>query len=93
MELEMQRIKRGRQFIKDFKSSNISDQHYAKLIIYLANLLKGEPLPPEAKDHALKGEWTGFRELHVSGDLLLIYKLSEENLYLIRIGSHAQLFR
>ena len=46
----------------------------------------------ESKDHELKGNWQGYREFHISGDLLLIYKIENKILYLVRIGSHAQLF-
>lgn len=71
----------------------MSEQHYAKYIVYLSNLLQGLELPKEALDHDLKGEWAGCREFHVSGDLLVVYELSNDTLHLIRIGSHAQLFQ
>ena len=40
------------------------------------------------------GELFGYRECHIKGDLLLIYKIEKENLILILvdIGSHSQLF-
>ena len=63
---------------------------YTKWLLGL--LLKEEGLPTESKDHELKGNWQGYREFHISGDLLLIYKIENEILYLVRIGSHAQLF-
>lgn len=69
-----------------------SNQHYAKYILYLGHLLNGETLPKEASDHSLTGQWRGYREFHISGDLLLIYKIENGTLYLVRIGSHAQLF-
>ncbi len=52
-------------------------------------------LPPEANDHPLLGEWKSFREFHLGGDLLLIYKTDLENnqVVLVRIGSHSQLFK
>ena len=71
----------------------MSDQHYSKFIVYLSSLIKKETLPPEALDHSLNGESIGFREFHVSGDLLVIYKITEDILYLTRIGSHSQLFK
>jgi mRNA interferase YafQ len=33
------------------------------------------PLPAEYKDHALEGKFKGFRDCHVHGDHLLIYKI------------------
>ena len=70
----------------------MSNQHYAKYILYLSMLIKGEPLPPEAKDHSLLGKYEDTRELHISGDLILIYLATEMDLVLIRIGTHSQLF-
>lgn len=47
------------------------------------------------RDHALKGEWEGFRELHVEGDWLLIYRIDRDILQLVltRTGSHDTLLR
>lgn len=89
----MLKIKRHKLFIKDLAKITMSEQHYAKYIIYLSNILKKESLPPEAHDHPLQGEYSDFRELHISGDLLLIYRVIDDTLELIRIGSHSQLFK
>jgi mRNA interferase YafQ len=45
------------------------------------------------KDHALKGNWKGYRELHLDKDWLLIYKIDDKNLILTmtRTGSHDEL--
>ena len=56
-------------------------------------LLNDGPLPPEAKEHALQGEWRDFRELHLGGDSLLIYQTDAQHVCLTRPGSHAQLFK
>lgn len=88
----MLNLKRHKQFLKDFKKQEISEKHYAKFVIYLGKLLQNEPLPPEALDHFLKGEWCGFKEFHISGDLLVIYAIQNDTLELYRIGSHSELF-
>jgi len=85
-------LERTKVFKKDISKLKFSNQHYTKYILYLGLLLKEESLPTESKDHELKGNWQGYREFHISGDLLLIYKIENEILYLVRIGSHAQLF-
>jgi len=85
-------LERTKVFKKDISKLKFSNQHYAKYILYLGTLLDEKTLPTEAKDHELKGNWQGYREFHVSGDLLLIYKIENETLYLVRIGSHSQLF-
>ncbi len=88
----MLKLSRHKQFLKDFANHKMSEQHYAKYLVYLSMLLQEQPLPQEALDHALKGEWSGWREFHVSGDLLLIYRIKEQTLELARLGTHSELF-
>ena len=85
-------LERTKVFKKDISKLKFSNQHYSKYILYLGSLLEEKSLPNEAKDHELKGNWQGYREFHISGDLLLIYKIENETLYLVRIGTHSQLF-
>ena len=56
-------------------------------------LLKGENLPQKNKDHALSGNWNGYRECHITSDWLLIYKIYEDRLILSlsRTGTHSDL--
>ncbi len=75
------------------RNIRLTDTQATKLFLYVAHLLNDEVLPPEAKDHALQGEWSDFRELHLGGDTLLIYRADEHQVYLTRLGSHAQLFK
>ena len=53
-----------------------------------------ELLKTKYKDHALSGNWQGYRELHIESDWLLIYKINKDVviLTLVRTGSHDQLF-
>jgi len=67
----------------------LADSQYTKFIIYIALLLEGKVLPQEARDHHLKGDWQGYREFNLGGDMLLIYLLTDESLILVRIGTHA----
>ncbi len=78
---------------KDILKAKITDTQYSKFIIYIALLLEDKTLPAESRDHMLKGEWQGYREFHLGGDMLLIYLLNEESLILVRIGTHSQLFK
>ncbi len=80
-------------FLRDTKKHKMSDKHFTKFIQYLSLLSQSIELPPEAKDHGLKGEWCDFREFHVSGDLLVIYQIEEEQIKLVRLGTHSQLFK
>ena len=89
----MLKVKRHKLFIKELRFSKLSDQHFSRYIVYLSKLIEMQPLPTEALDHPLKGEYKDCREFHISGDLLIIYFVEEETLNLIRIGSHSQLFK
>ncbi len=71
----------------------MSDTQYAKYLKYIACILNDEDLPSESRDHSLSGEYSGFRELHIGGDLLVIYVIEDDILRLTRIGSHSQLFK
>jgi len=64
---------RTKTFNKDYQKLKFTDRQYEKYIKYLALLLNEKRLPPEARDHRLIGNYSGFREFHVSGDVLVIY--------------------
>lgn len=55
-------------------------------------LIADEPLGPEWLDHALKGNWDGYRECHIGGDFLLIYRLDKNSIVFVRTGTHTELF-
>ncbi len=84
---------RTKTFLKEYSKVKFTDKLYFKYVVYVSTLLKEEILPTEALDHSLKGEYVDYREFHISGDLLLIYKIENNTLQLIRIGTHAQLFK
>jgi len=58
-------------------------------------LSKGEQLPPKYRDHQLKGRLSAFRECHIKGDWLLIYRIVEDKLILSlhSTGTHSDLFK
>ena len=49
-------------------------------------------LPTKYRDHDLVGGFVEYRECHIKSDVLLVYKVNKEVLYLHRIGSHSELF-
>jgi len=87
------KIRREKTFVKDLRQITMTDQQYQKYISYIAKLQEGKELPEEAYDHPLVGNWKDFREFHLGGDLILIYKIDKEYLTLVRIGSHAKIFK
>ncbi|MBH0236170.1 type II toxin-antitoxin system YafQ family toxin [Helicobacter pylori] len=88
----MLKIKHHIFFKKDFKKlvKNGFDDSVLKEVIL--TLRKKEPLPPPFKDHALKGKWKPYRECHIKPDVLLVYLVEDDELILLRLGSHSELF-
>ena len=78
-------ISRTPTFERDWK--RLKRKHYdpAKLRKALQTLMAedADTLQREYRDHALKGEWLGFRELHIEGDWLLIYRIDHGELCLV----------
>ncbi|MCF8113367.1 MAG: type II toxin-antitoxin system YafQ family toxin [Desulfotignum sp.] len=80
------------RFKKDMKRAAKQNRDLAKLKNILEQLAIPAPLSPIYKDHKLKGEWVDFRECHIEPDWLLIYTISDFELRLVRLGTHAELF-
>ena len=93
----MLKIRYTKQFKKDFKrvkSQGLAEKDIKELNAIIKILAAQEPLNEKYKDHPLKGDYIGTRELHLKPDLLLVYKIKERELMLllIRLGSHSELF-
>jgi mRNA interferase YafQ len=89
----MLEIKRHRLFKKDIPKIRFSDSQYNKYIKYLSLLASNDNLPKEALNHSLKGNWSGFQEFHLGGDMVVIYRFTDDEIELVRIGSHNQVFK
>ena len=64
-------------FKKDLKKLRAKDTGRLKQLI---GLLADEiPLPAGYRDHALVGQWKGYRDAHIEPDWLLIYRVSCQN--------------
>ncbi|MBT3258896.1 MAG: type II toxin-antitoxin system YafQ family toxin [Deltaproteobacteria bacterium] len=83
---------RTKTFKKDYRKLKTTDKQYDKYITYLSFLLEGKSLPLEARDHSLIGKYSGFREFHIGGDLLVVYCIEDDIIRLTRIGTHSQIF-
>lgn len=88
----MRTITRKSRFKKDFKKLSSANRDITKLAVVIRTLANGQPLPPHNRDHALTGNYVGYRECHISPDWLLIYKIENDCLILVRTGTHSDLF-
>jgi len=87
-------VKLTTQFKKDFKQAMKRGLKIKLLKDVIAKLAMGEALPESNRDHALTGDWKGFRECHILPDWLLIYRIENDVLVLTltRTGTHSDLF-
>ena len=87
-------IERTSQFKRDYKLAVKRGCDISLLRDVILQLANGEELPPENHDHALIGEYSGYRECHIKPDWLLVYKIAQNVLILTlyRTGTHSDLF-
>ncbi|WP_187836359.1 type II toxin-antitoxin system YafQ family toxin [Helicobacter pylori] len=88
----MLKIKHHIFFKKDFKKLVKNGFDDSVLNEVILTLRKKEPLSPRFQNHALKGKWKPFRECHIKPDVLLVYLVRDDELILLRLGSHSELF-
>ena len=82
-----------RQFSRDLKLAVRRGKDLGKITKVIDLLCAQAPLPPTLHDHALSGDYAGYRDCHVESDLVLIYRSVEDQLQLIcaRLGTHSDL--
>jgi mRNA interferase YafQ len=83
------------KFDKDFKNNVVKRGYDISLFQAAIDLLlEGNPLPPKYADHALAGNWAGYRDCHIAPDWLLLYRKDEKALILIatRTGTHSDIY-
>jgi mRNA interferase YafQ len=82
----------SKQYEKNAKRARSRGKDMARLVAVVDALRNRQPLHPRHRDHALAGDWRGYRECHIEPDWLLIYRLDEESVSLARTGTHSDLF-
>lgn len=94
----MRNIRQTSTYKKDLKAlvKNTLFRKNAKVYEkYIEMIRTGQPLPREADDHFLAKtspkHYQGCKEFHVAPNLCVIYRLTDEEVQLIRIGRHNDL--
>lgn len=92
----LKKVFRTNQFKRDAKYLLKKRYSQQKLALAITALMEQDAdlLRTKYRDHALKGNWSGYREIHVEGDWLIIYRIEKDELMLVltRTGSHDRLF-
>lgn len=89
----MRKITITTQFEKSLKTIKKRGYELNKLRTVILRLSEGKLTDRSYSDHPLKGKYEGLRECHLAPDWLLIYFSSDEEIILIKTGSHADLFK
>ena len=88
----MKKVIFGKQYKKDFKRFRNQPEKVKKLMEIIRMLECEIPLPKELNPHKLTGNYNGFMECHIGGDLLLIW-IDKDVIKIYRFGSHSELFK
>lgn len=89
----MRIIRRTSHFKRDVKQLQKRGKKFEVFKEVVNSLVRGATLESKYCDHKLKGTYKGARECHIESDWLLIYEITNEELILIRTGTHSDLFR
>ena len=89
----MRSIEQTSAFKRDLKRESKGRAKFIlkeEFVPVVSQLAEDKPLAPSYHDHPLTGNWKGSRECHLAPNLLLLYRLKEGRLVLVRLGSHAE---
>jgi mRNA interferase YafQ len=79
-------------FERDLRRVEKRGKDLDRLEVIVNQLQAGKSLPSRCRPHALRGNWAGHWDCHVEPDWLLLYRVTDAELILVRTGSHAELF-
>ena len=89
----MRQVIQRTRFRRDLRRARRRGRNIEKLIAVVRALSRDGVLPRRLRPHRLSGDWGSVWECHIEPDWLLIYDVSDDEVRLIRTGSHADLFR
>lgn len=87
-------IKPSSMYKRELRKMAKQHKDMSLLNAVITKLANGESLPEQNHDHELTGNFKGCRECHIQPDWLLVYEIREGELllYLLRTGSHSDIF-
>jgi len=85
-------IKAHRKFAQNYQK-RIAKDH--KLVSKFQDKLKqflSDPTNPILKDHKLIGKLSSYRAFSITGDVRVVYRIVDDELWLYDIGTHNQVY-
>lgn len=79
-----------RTFLRQYKKvpSRAQEQFYERLELWLEN-----PTHPSLRIHTLKGKYTGYWSMNITGDIRALYREEGKEVVIFAfIGTHSQLY-
>ena len=78
-------------FNKQFEKLTEKRQKQAKAAVAL---FLQDTATPSLRNHALKGEWLGYRSISAGGDFRLHFRVvDQDNVLFVAVGTHNQLYK
>jgi addiction module RelE/StbE family toxin len=78
-----------KRFKKQFKKM---PQKIRERFIERLQVFKNNPMAFELHNHALHGEYHGYRSINVTGDLRAVYEIREMEIKFLFIDTHSNLY-
>ena len=90
----MKRVRLSGQYKKDFKKYRYQLEKVRKLLNVVRMLECEIDIPAEYKPHKLTGNYKDCMECHIESDFLLIwFDPNRDEVELLRLGTHSELFK
>lgn len=82
-----------RIFLKHLKKRILPNIALTKKFKARIEIFTQNPTNPILLDHALGGDYAGYRSFSITGDVRVVYKKTVNSIICIDIGSHNQLYK
>ena len=89
----MLKVRTSKKFEKDYKRCQKRGKDTDKILAVMRRLIKEQPLDTKYQDHPLTGIFKDSRDCHIETDWILIYRVSGDEIFFERTGTHSDLFK
>ena len=89
----MRKIVPSKKFDKDIKRCKRRNKDLSKISKIVNLLQKDGQLSSRFKPHPLTGNWKPMWDCHIEPDWILIYQITNTHIFLVRTGTHSDLFK
>ena len=79
-------------FKRDYKKIKKQSRDILLMKVIMDDLVNEKRLPVKNRDHALAGNYAGYRACHIQPDWVLIYKVVGNIIVFSRTGSHSEIY-